>query len=79
MLSKDLVRKQNLRTLDDGSTEVVCADDWLSPINKHLAFGDIGDAELKKRMLDALINELLASNASLAARGKPPMEFDKIH
>ena len=28
-----VARKQNLRTLDDGSTEVVCADDWLSPTN----------------------------------------------
>ena len=28
-----MARKQNLRTLEDGSTEVVCADDWLSPTN----------------------------------------------
>jgi hypothetical protein len=24
-------KKQNLRTLDDGSTELVCSDDWLTP------------------------------------------------
>ena len=106
-----VARKQNLRTLNDGTTEVVCADDWLSPTNinqllealdnmvaiwvvmwpgewsmvalrrvitKHLAFGDINNADLRKRMLEALINEVLSSNASLAARGKPPMVFEKI-
>lgn len=106
-----VARKQNLRTLDDGSTEVVCADDWLSPTNinqimealdnmvaiwtvmwpgewsmvalrravtKHLAFGEISNADLRKRMLEALINEVLSGNSSLAARGKPPMEFEKI-
>ena len=31
-----------------------------------------------QRMLEALINEILFSNASLAARGKPPMEFERI-
>ena len=80
-----MARKQNLRTLEDGSTEVVCADDWLSPTNinqlmealdnmvaiwtvmwpmvalrrtitKHLAFGEISNADLRKRMLEALIN-----------------------
>ena len=106
-----VARKQNLRTLEDGSTEVVCADDWLSPTNinqlmealdnmvaiwtvmwpgecsmvtlrravtKHLAFGEINNVDLRKRMLEALINEVLSSNSSLAARGKPPMEFEKI-
>ena len=106
-----IARKQNLRTLEDGTTEVVCADDWLSPTNinqllealdnmvaiwvvmwpgewsmvtlrrvvtKHLAFGEIQNAELRKRMLEALINEVLSSNASFAARGKPPMVFDKV-
>ena len=104
-------RKQNLRTLDDGTTEVVSSDDWLSPtsisqliealdnlvaiwvimwpgewsmvamrrtVTKHLAFGDISDPELRKKMLEAFINEVLTGNASLAARGKPPMEFDKL-
>ena len=104
-------KKQNLRTLDDGTTEVVSSDDWLSPTNisqliealdnlvavwvvmwpgewsmvalrrtvtKHLAFGDIQNVELRKKMLEAFINEVLASNASLAARGKPPMEFEKL-
>jgi hypothetical protein len=106
-----MARKQNLRTLEDGTTEVVCADDWLSPTNinqiiealdnmvaiwtlmwpgewsmvtlrravtKHLAFGEISNPDLRKRMLESLMNEVLSSNASLAARGKPPMEFDKI-
>jgi hypothetical protein len=106
-----IARKQNLRTLEDGTTEVVCADDWLSPTNinqllealdnmvavwvimwpgewsmvalrravtKHLAFGDITNPDLRKRMLEGLINEILSSNASLAARGKPPMVFEKI-
>ena len=104
-------RKQNLRTLEDGTTEVKNSDDWLSPSNisqliealdnlvavwvvmwpgewsmvalrravsKHLAFGDINHADLRKKMLEAFINEVLANNASLAARGKPPMEFDKL-
>ena len=104
-------KKQNLRTLDDGSTEVVCSDDWLSPTNisqliealdnlvavwvvmwpgewsmvalrravtKHLAFGDITSADLRKKMLEAFLNEVLLNNASFAARGKPPMEFEKI-
>ena len=106
-----VARKQNLRTLDDGSTEVVSSDDWLSPTNinqllealdnlvavwvvmwpgewsmvamrravtKHMAFGDIQNADLRKKMLEAFINETLSSNASLAARGKPPMEFEKL-
>ena len=106
-----IARKQNLRTLEDGTTEVVSADDWLSPTNinqllealdnmvaiwvvmwpgewsmvalrrvvtKHLAFGDINNPDLRKRMLEALINEVLSSNASLAARVKPPMVFEKI-
>ena len=106
-----VAKKQNLRTLDDGTTEVVSSDDWLSPTNinqliealdnlvaiwvimwpgewsmvslrravtKHLAFGDIQNLELRKKMLEAFINETLTSNASLAARGKPPMEFDKL-
>ena len=104
-------KKQNLRTLEDGTTEVVSSDDWLSPTNisqlieaidnlvaiwtimwpgewsmvamrravtKHLAFGDIQNVDLRKKMLEAFINEVLSSNASLAARGKPPMEFDKL-
>ena len=104
-------RKQNLRTLDDGTTEVVHADDWLSPTNinqlvealdnlvaawtvmwpgewsvvalrrvvtKHLAFGDVQNPDLRKRMLEAFINEVLANNASFASRGKPPMMFEKI-
>ena len=104
-------KKQNLRTLEDGTTEVVSSDDWLSPTNinqlveaidnlvaiwtimwpgewsmvamrravtKHLAFGDIQNVDLRKKMLEAFINEVLTSNASLAARGKPPMEFDKL-
>ena len=104
-------RKQNLRTLDDGTTEVVSSDDWLSPTNisqliealdnlvaiwvvmwpgewsmvalrravtKHLAFGDIQNSELRKKVLEAYINEVLTGNASLAARGKPPMEFEKL-
>ena len=106
-----IARKQNLRTLDDGSTEVVHADDWLSPttinqlvealdnlsaawtvmwpgewsvitlrrvVTKHLAFGDIQNADLRKRMLESFINEVLASNSSLASRGKPPMMFEKV-
>ena len=28
-------KKQNLRTLEDGTTEVVSSDDWLSPTNIH--------------------------------------------
>ena len=104
-------KKQNLRTLEDGSTEVVSSDDWLSPttisqviealdnlvaiwcvmwpgewsmvtlrraVTKHLAFGDITNVELRKKMLEAFINEVLTGNASLAARGKPPMEFEKV-
>ena len=47
-------------------------------VTKHLAFGDIQNVELRKKMLEAFINEVLASNASLAARGKPPMEFEKL-
>ena len=106
-----VAKKQNLRTLEDGSTEVVSSDDWLSPtsinqllealdnlvavwvvmwpgewsmvamrraVTKHLAFGDIQNADLRKKMLEAFINEILSSNASLAARGKPPMEFEKL-
>ena len=104
-------KKQNLRTLDDGTTEVVSSDDWLSPTNinqliealdnlvaiwvvmwpgewsmvtlrrvvtKHLAFGDIQDTDVRKKMLEAFINEALTNNASFAARGKPPMEFEKL-
>ena len=99
-------RKQNLRTLDDGSTEVVHADDWLSPttinqlvealdnllaawtvmwpgewsvvalrkvVTKHLAFGDIQNTDLRKRMLEQFINEVLSNNASFAS-----MVFEKI-
>ena len=106
-----IARKQNLRTLEDGTTEVVHADDWLSPttinqlvealdnlsaawivmwpgewsiitlrrvVTKHLAFGDIQNADLRKRMLESFINEVLSSNASLASRGKPPMIFEKV-
>ena len=47
-------------------------------VTKHLAFGEISNADLRKRMLEALINEVLSGNSSLAARGKPPMEFEKI-
>ena len=47
-------------------------------VTKHLAFGDIQNVDLRKKMLEAFINEVLSSNASLAARGKPPMEFDKL-
>ena len=47
-------------------------------VTKHLAFGDIQNVDLRKKMLEAFINEVLTSNASLAARGKPPMEFDKL-
>ena len=104
-------KKQNLRTLEDGTTEVVSSDDWLSPTNihqlmeaidnlvaiwtimwpgewsmvalrraitKHLAFGDIQNVELRKKILEAYVNEVLSSNSSLAARGKPPMEFEKL-
>ena len=104
-------RKQNLRTLEDGTTEVVHADDWLSPttinqlveavdnlmaawtvmwpgewsvvalrkvVTKRLAFGEIENADLRKRMLESFINEVLSNNASFASRGKPPMMFEKI-
>ena len=104
-------KKQNLRTMDDGTTEVISSDDWLSPTNinqliealdnlvavwvvmwpgewsmvalrravtKHLAFGEINNVDLRKKMLEAFLNEVLSSNASFAARGKPPMEFEKI-
>ena len=104
-------KKQNLRTLEDGTTEVVSSDDWLSPTNihqlleaidnlvaiwtimwpgewsmvamrraitKHLAFGDIQNVELRKKIMEAYVNEVLSSNSSLAARGKPPMEFEKL-
>ena len=47
-------------------------------VTKHLAFGDITNTDLRKKMLEAYLNEVLLSNASFAARGKPPMEFDKI-
>ena len=47
-------------------------------VTKHLAFGDISDPELRKKMFEAFINEVLTGNASLAARGKPPMTFDKL-
>ena len=106
-----VAKKQNLRTLDDGTTEVVSSDDWLSPtsinqimealdnlvaiwtimwpgewsmvamrrtITKHLAFGEIQNLDLRKKMLEAFVNEVLTSNASLAARGKPPLEFEKL-
>jgi hypothetical protein len=47
-------------------------------VTKHLAFGDIQNLELRKKILEAFINKTLTSNASLAARGKPPMEFNKL-
>ena len=104
-------RKQNLRTLEDGSTEVVSTDDWLSPtsviqviealdnlgaiwvviwpgewsivairrvVTKLHAFSDIRNRDLRKRMLEAFINEVLATNASHAARKKIPMIHEKI-
>ena len=104
-------KKQNLRTVEDGTTEVVSSDDWLSPtsinqimealdnlvaiwtimwpgewsmvamrraITKHLAFGEIQNINLRKKMLEAFVNEVLTSNASLAARGKPHLEFEKL-
>ena len=47
-------------------------------ITKHLAFGENQNLDLRKRMLEAFVNEVLTSNASLAARGKPPLEFEKL-
>ena len=32
----------------------------------------------RKEMLDALLVQVLSSNASLAARGEPPMEIDGL-
>ena len=47
-------------------------------VTKHLAFGDIVNPDLRKRMLESFMNETLSSNASFAARGKTPMVFEKI-
>ena len=47
-------------------------------VTKHLAFGEINNVDLRKKMLEAFLNEVLSSNASFAARLKPPMEFEKI-
>ena len=46
--------------------------------DKALTFGDIQNVDLRKKMLEAYINEVLTSNSSLAARGKSPMEFEKL-
>ena len=105
-------KKQNLRTLDDGSTELVCSDDWLTPtsinqllealdnlaaawvvmwpgewsvatlrrvITLHQAFGDITVPELRKRLLESFLNDVLKKNSSNAARKKLPMDFEKVN
>ena len=105
-------RKQNLRTLEDGSTELVSSDDWLTPtsinqlleamdnlaaawvvmwpgewsvavlrrvITMHQAFGEITVPELRKRLLEGFINDVLKKNSSNAARRKLPMEYEKVN
>ena len=42
------------------------------------AIGYVQNADLPNKMLEAFINEALTSNSSFAARGKPPMEFEKL-
>ena len=37
-------------------------------ISKHSAFGDIQNVELRKKIMEAYVNEVLSSNSSLAAR-----------
>ena len=104
-------KKQNLRTLEDGSTEMVSSDDWLNTssinmllealdnlvaiwmvlwagewsmvvlrrvVTKHLAFADITNMDLRKKVLETFINKALAINASHAVRGKPPMFFSRL-
>ena len=105
-------KKQNLRTLEDGSTELVCSDDWLTPtsvnqllealdnlaavwvvmwpgewsvatlrrvVTLHQAFGDINVPELRKRLLESFLNDVLKKNSSNAARKKLPMDFEKVN
>ena len=41
---------------------------WLrGAVTKHLAFGDIQNVDLLKKMLEAFINEAPTSNSSLTA------------
>ena len=34
---------------------------------------------IRKKIMEAYVNEVLSNNSSLGAQGKPPMEFDKLN
>ena len=54
-----IARKQKLETLEDGTTGVGCADDWLSPTNINQLIEDLDNmvAVLARRVVHGGVEE----------------------